>query len=387
MKKLKVAHIITRMDWGGSPDIVRIICAGLDAKHCDVTLISGPSAHLTQRTETFLGSFVNNLKIIKSLKRNINLFYDISAFWSMWVLFKKENFDIVHTHTAKAGAVGRMAAFFAGVKIIVHTSHGHNFYGYFNPIMSRFIIWAERFLSFFTTRIITLTQLEKRDLLKFKICCDDKIITAQTAIEIEKLKRLTEDKSLLLKKELQIEPECIVIGTVARLEQIKGVDNFIDATIELTKTIPDVKVIIVGEGSLKQHLEQKIDNVNMSDKFIFTGWQEDVSRYMSLMDIMVLASLNEAVGLVLIEAQSLGIPVVATKVGGIPEVVEDGKSGLLVPAEEPAAMMAAIKRLTGNKEMRHAMGIYAKDLVSKKYSVTNLLNTITQTYNTLIKRQ
>lgn len=210
--KIKIAQVITRMDWGGSPDIMRIICANLDSEIYDVTLISGPSQHLTPRTVKFFGDFVNNLKIIKSLRRNINPLLDMSAFWKLFLLFKKEKFDIVHTHTAKAGCLGRIAAKLAGIKVIIHTSHGHNFYGYFGPVFSKCIVFVERILSSMTDKIITLTRLEQIDLLRFKVAAKEKIEVGHTAVEFAHINKSDDQKSVLLKNEIEVNEGKIIVG-------------------------------------------------------------------------------------------------------------------------------------------------------------------------------
>ncbi|MCK4994633.1 MAG: glycosyltransferase family 4 protein [Candidatus Omnitrophica bacterium] len=382
--KIRVAQIITRMDWGGAPDIIRIICKNLDPEIYDVILISGPSEHLTQKTVEFFGEFVNNLKIVKSLQRDIHPLLDLKAFWKLLRLFKKEKFDIVHTHTAKAGCLGRIAAKLAGIKVIVHTSHGHNFYGYFNPVFSKCLVCVERILSSLTDKIITLTMLEQRDLLRFKVAAKEKIEVAHTAVESSNINKEDLQKSVLLKKELGINNGKIIVGMVGRLELIKGVKYFIEAAIQIADKFKNVQFLLVGEGSLKQDLEQRVKQAKLEDRFVFSGWREDVIDIMLLMDMMVLASLNEAVGIVLIEAQGLGIPVIASAVGGIPEVVEDGKSGILVAPKDINGFYDAMALLIEDESKRIAMAEAAIKFERDKYDPADLCRIIARTYDMLL---
>ncbi|MFH1062879.1 MAG: glycosyltransferase family 4 protein [Candidatus Omnitrophota bacterium] len=380
MKKIKIAQVITRMDWGGSPDIVRILSQYLDKDRFDLRFICGPSAFLTEKTQVFFDAIKANRIQVNSLRRNINPIFDFLAFWELYFIFRKHKFDIVHTHTAKAGALGRVAAFLAKVKVIIHTSHGHNFYGYFNLWFSNLIVVIERFLSKLTTQIITLTEIEKIDLAKFRICSPDKIKVVNTVMEMPEVQIET-----AIRDKLMIKPGEIVIGMVGRLEPIKGVEYFIQAAMEVAQNFSQTRFVLVGEGSLRGLLEQKVKENKLINRFTFTGWQENPMHYMHAMDLMVLASLNEAVGLVLIEAQSLGVPVIATKVGGVPEIVEHGKSGILVNPSDRKALIDAIEMLIKNPAQRLAMGQYAKKNVLAKYSVEVFIARITQIYEDLIQ--
>jgi len=223
MRKIRVAEVITRMDWGGSPDIVRIICSYLNPDLYDITLISGPTKYPSVKTKEFLEKFIRKTVIIPELKRDINPISDLAALIRLYFLFRRQNFDIVHTHTAKAGALGRIAAFLAGKAMIVHTLHGHNFYGYFGPFFSKIIVIIEKFIASFTHNIIALTGLEKKDLVRFKIAEVEKIRLIHPGLELEKYAEMNIDK-LKMKKNFNVEADESVVGMVGRLEPIKGHD-------------------------------------------------------------------------------------------------------------------------------------------------------------------
>ena len=169
MKKIKVAEVITRLDWGGSPDMVRIICSYLSPDLYDITLVTGPTEYPTVKTKEFIEKFNPKIIVISELKRNINPIGDLVALMRLYFLFRRQNFDIVHTHTAKAGVLGRVAAALSGRSVVVHTYHGHNFYGYFGLFFSKIIVFIEKFIACFTDKIIVFTPLEREDLLRFKI--------------------------------------------------------------------------------------------------------------------------------------------------------------------------------------------------------------------------
>ncbi len=385
--KIKVAQVITRMDWGGSPDIVRLLCRSFDEDKYEVTFICGKSRYPTGKTKAFFRDLKNKLVVIPHLKRNINPVFDLLALCNLYILFKRGKFDIVHTHTAKAGCLGRLAAKLAGIKVIIHTSHGHNFYGYFGPVMSKFIVLIERWLSTFTDKIVTLTSLEKKDLLCFNVVGEGKILAAHTAVDGQTIRKIDQGQISRLKKELRIKEKDIVIGMVGRLEQIKGVKYFVEAAMLIAEKFDNVQFVLVGEGSLKDELMKRVNKRGCDDRFIFCGWRDDATDIMCLMDIMVLASLNEAVGLVLIEAQSLGVPVIATSVGGIPEVVDEGKSGILVRPQNIKELQDAMVLLVQDESKRKAMGKAAAEFVRNKYDADDLCRMITQTYDMLLSRE
>lgn len=386
MQKIKIAHIITRMDWGGSADLVRLIYNGLDKDKYEIKFIYGKTDFATIKTKEFLKQNKDNCIFIPSLRRNINLFYDFIALCSLYKTFKNEKFDIVHTHTAKAGCLGRIAAKLNKVKVVVHTSHGHNFYGYFNPLMSKFIVLVERFLSLFTNKVITLTALAKKDLLEYKIIDEEKIIVAHTAVEKQRVKIPDDEKILALKKELRLQKDNIIVGMVGRLEHIKGVRYFIEAALWILEKFDHVKFVLVGEGSLKKELLEKINEKELSKHFVFCGWRDDAIDIMGVMDVLVLASLNEAVGLVLLEAQSIGVPVIATKVGGIPEVVDDGNSGILVEPKDVKQLFNALAILIEDDSKRKEMAVKAREFVQNKYDIDDLCFILMKTYESLFKR-
>jgi len=191
-RKVKIAQVVTRMDWGGAPDIVRILCESLESSY-EVKLIIGPSKHLAEKTRIFLDRFKDNVIIVPHLRRDINPLWDFPALVKLFFLFKKERFDIVHTHTAKAGFLGRIAGWLAGIPTIIYMPHGHVFYGYFGLLMSRVAITVERVVAYITDKVMVLTELEKRDLIAFKVTTPDKIIVINSGLELEKYRESVVD--------------------------------------------------------------------------------------------------------------------------------------------------------------------------------------------------
>ena len=384
-KKTKVAQVITRLDWGGPPDIIRLICDSLDLNIFDVRLITGISLYPSLETRNFLERFSNRVITIPQLKRDINPLSDIVALLRLYRLFRKEDFDIVHTHTAKAGALGRLAARFAGVPKIVHTSHGHNFYGYFGPVRSKLVVMVERFISYFTDKINALTELEKQDLASYKVAQPAKIVVINSGLELDRYRKININAGEK-RSELRVGQDTILVGMISRLETVKGPEYFIEAARLIAEKFPEVKFIVAGDGSLRSKLEFQCEKLHISDKLIFIGWREDIPEILSVLDILVMPSLNEAVGRILIEAGACGKPVVATRVGGIPEVVKDNQTGILVPPGDAHGLARAVISLLEDEKKRQRMGETAKNWVDDKFSASRMVKGFSDLYVEMQRR-
>jgi glycosyltransferase involved in cell wall biosynthesis len=382
--KIKVAEVITRMDWGGSPDVLRILCQKLDPNLYDIRLIIGQTKNPTAKTKEFLKQYQEKLTVIPQLQREINPFRDIAALMSLYALFRKGKFDIVHTHTAKAGALGRVAAYLCAVPALIHTPHGHNFYGYFNTFLSRLIIIIEKALAPFTDKIMVLTELEKNDYIRYGVCVEKKLVLIYTGLELEKFSPAIACIAKL-RESLGIGSARNTVGFIGRLENIKGPQYFLEAARLVLRERNNTKFILVGEGSLRNCLEKQVEGWGLKDKIIFTGWRDDIPEIMSVLDLLVLPSLNEAVGMVLIEAQSQGIPVVASSVGGIPETVKDQETGILVSPKDINAIARAILTMLDNPQKRQAMSQSAQFWVRNRFKAERMVEQVAATYTQMLK--
>lgn len=367
------------MDWGGSPDIFRIICERLDPAVFDLRIIVGLTRHPTQKTTAFFAEFKDRIIFMPRLVRDPHVADDFATFRRLYAVFRKEKFDIVHTHTAKAGALARLAAFCAGVRVIIHTPHGHNFYGYYNRFISGIIVLIEKFLTSLTAKVIVLTELERADYISYGVSDSARTIALPTAVEFEELSPAIKSRDQV-RTLLGIGLDQTVIGFVGRLEPIKGPAYLLEAAHGILARYGNVVFVFMGEGSLRRELADKASARGLADRVMFVGWQENAAVLMSAFDILVLPSLNEAVGLVLIEAQAQAVPVVATKVGGIPEVVKDGETGILVPAADAAALQQVIEELLNDPPRRRAMAQNAQDFVKNRFGAGRLAQNISRVY-------
>lgn len=370
-RKLKVIQVITRLDQGGAPEIFLSLAANSDKSRYETIIVNG----LTKNPALGVGK-LGEQKIrqivIPCLIRDINIFFDLLAFLRLWFLFRKEKPDIVHLHTSKAGALGRIAARLSGVPLVIYSTHGHVFYGYFGPIMSAFIIAAERILSSFCDVITVLSELEKKELIAKRIAPESKLRVIYNGINLDAF--LNPHFDLKNKKEgFNFSAEAPVIGLISRLEPVKNPLSFVEAARLISEHNKEARFLVIGEGVLRKDMEELSSKLKIYDKFFFAGFRRDVPELLQIMDIVVQPSFNEGFGLSIIEAQAAAKPVVATRVGGIPEVLKDGGTGILVPSGDAVALSSAINDLLENKHKAVKMGEAGRNFVESRFSLESVL--------------
>jgi glycosyltransferase involved in cell wall biosynthesis len=242
-----------------------------------------------------------------------------------------------------------------------------------------FII-LEKFAAKFTDLIILLTNLEKKDFLDLDIIPEEKIRVVRSGIEFNDLPAKDEGTKNALRNELNLAGDETLIGMVSRLEAVKGVQYFVDAAITVAWAFPKAKFLIAGDGSLKKELEAKVKLANLGNRILFLGWREDNLRVISCLDILVQPSLNEAVGRVILEAQALGACVVASRVGGIPEIVTDQKTGILVEPQNAEKLAQAVMTLIKDAKLQKTIRENAEKWVRENFSAENMVAKINEIY-------
>lgn len=362
MEKNTIIHIITRLEPGGSTQNTIDSCAH-QSKYYRVILISGAGFEPKEKLP-------DNLKLITlpTLTREPSPIKDIKAFKDIYNIILKYRPQIVHTHTSKAGILGRWAAGLYNLKhksaktLIIHTPHGHVFYGYFGIVKTFIFRLIEISTAKFTDYFIALTAGEKKESVAFGIGDEKKWAVVHSGVKFN-LKTYDNPRT-----ELKFEKDEIIIGVTARLEFVKGVEYFIRAAGELIRRKPaqKIKFLVVGDGKLKNKLEKLAQSEGLDNKIIFAGFQNDVCKYMAAMDIYIQPSLNEAMGRTIIQAQYMKLPVIASKVCGIVDIIADGKNGFLVPPKDFKALADAAEVLIKDNDKVYNMGGYARKFIMEK---------------------
>jgi len=391
-KKYKIIHLITRLDKGGSAENTLLTALGINKKKYEVILVKGPTYESRMSKEEH-ASVIADLKEaqlkgvkivnIPFLLRRINPVYDLLALFSLYILLIKERPTIVHTHTSKAGLLGTLAAKMAGIPILIHTPHGHVLWGYFGPLKTKIFIFLERLTSRITGKIVALTNREKEDYLMFRIANEDRFVVIFSGVKLNKFKESLFGEKQNFKKELGIPENSSIVGTVGRLVPVKGPESLIKAAKYIISKYPDTFFIFTGDGYLRQDLENKAFKMGTKENIIFLGWRDDAAKIISAYDVFVLPSLNEGMGRVLVEAMALGKPIVASNIGGIPDLVIHGKNGFLVPPKNPKELAKYIQILLEDEKKREKMGFAGKEM-SLNFSAENMVEKIAELYEELL---
>jgi glycosyltransferase involved in cell wall biosynthesis len=386
-QRIKVMHIITRLDMGGSAQNTLATCRHLDYTRYEVLLLHGPTteSRMTSREASLVQENVEHarqagLRVIclPKLVRRIDPLQDLQSLVAMLKFIRREKPVIVHTHTSKAGLLGRLAARMCGVPVIIHTPHGHVFYGHFGPVVSKLFLVFEKVAARWTDRLVALTETERHDHIRFGVSKPENTLTIHSGVDLSRYFQRS-SASNGKRKELGLLPDDRVIGTVGWLLPIKGPQVLLEAVFRLHQKGYPVKALFVGKGSLAESLQRQVIQHELSERVTFLGWRDDIPNIMPVFDIFVLASLNEGMGRVLVEAMAAGRPVVASRTGGIPDLIRDGENGLLVPPGDASALAEALGYLIDNPGPARRMGRRGRDLC-RQFSLERMVEHIDGLY-------
>jgi len=320
---------------------------------------------------------------IPEMEREVSLKRDILAFWKLFCLIRRERPDIVDTHQSKAGALGRLAALLAGTKVTIHTIHGHVFYDFFGKLKSSLIVLVERLLARHSSLLVAVSENVRKEILAFKVGTPEKVITVPLGLELDRFLSI-DGPSGNLRGELGLSEGDILIGNVQRLVPTKG-HRYLFKSIQLLKEIrPEVRFVIAGDGEMRGELEQLAENLGLKENIYFLGFRKDVDNVYADSDAIVFPSLTEGSPIAIIEALASARPVVATDVGGISELIDEGKCGFVVPAKDPRALTEALLKLIRDEGLRKSFGENARSKVYPHLSHTRLVKDMEKIYLELV---
>ena len=319
---------------------------------------------------------------LPSLVRSIRPFKDLSALFALVWLIYNEKPDIVHTHSSKGGILGRLAAKMCGVPNIIHTPHGHVFYGHFGRLASKIFLWVERIFSKFTDRMVALTSGEKNDYIEMSVCSPEQLLTIHSGVDVQ---RFLQSDGIRAEKRrsLGLGQKEAIIGFVGWLLPIKGPAYLLKAMDYIWPQHPETALLMVGKGDLDVDLRAEALRKNVNGKVKFLGWREDINELMPVFDVLVLPSLNEGMGRVLVEAMAAGKPVVASRVGGIPDLVQDGQTGYLVPPADEKVLADAILKILNDRDQANLMGQRGKELC-QQFTLEAMIEKLDDLYSALL---
>ena len=347
-RPLKVMQVIARMNVGGPAVLVADLMRNLDSSKFEARLVTG---YCDENESDYLNEVATDIKAVRipGLGRSISIGNDLKAFFLLMREIRRFKPDVVHTHTAKAGVLGRVSAFLARPSAKrIHTFHGHLLHGYFGSRKVQIVVFLEKILGLITYKFVSIGNVVKTDLVKAGIAKDRKFEVIYPGLQ-----NLDLYPKLEARKTLGLDPTKIYVVYVGRLTQIKRPDRLIDLGRSLKTSHPRAHLIIAGAGELLEDLTVRSENESLPITFL--GWRNDIGMILSALDIAVLCSDNEGIPLTLIQASQAGLPIVSTNVGSVSDIVLDGITGLLTEVSSKG-LIEGVSALLDDPVLGHRFG-------------------------------
>ncbi len=370
-------RLVTRLNVGGPARQAVYLNSAMADRGFDCRLVTGSEAPREGRIDPG----TERVTVIPELARQISPFRDLAAGRKIDRLIRSWRPGIVHTHLAKAGALGRLAAHRRRVPVIVHTFHGHVLEGYFSRPKARAFLEIERRLARWTSALIAVSEATRDELLNLGIGRPGQWHVIPVGLELDHLATPPDRREA--RDRLRLPSDGPLVGIVGRLVPIKDHGTFLQAAARIAAARPDVTFVVAGDGELRETLERRARGL-LGERARFLGWVSDLPSLYAALDVVVLTSRNEGTPVSLIEAGAAGRPLVATRVGGVPEVVADGRTGLLVPPADPPAVAGAIERLLADPSLATDMGQRARAEMAERFSATRLADDLAALYELLL---
>ncbi|HEY8406954.1 MAG TPA: glycosyltransferase family 4 protein [Gaiellaceae bacterium] len=386
--RIKVLRVIARLNVGGPALHVAYLTEGLAERGYDTTLVAGSLAHGEESMAHVALRRGARIVTLPHLARQVSPLNDLLAVRHLAKLIRTERPQILHTHTAKAGAVGRVATLLAGdarPPIVVHTFHGHVLRGYFNPLATLAFRTLERWLATVTTRLIAVSPEVRDDLVRLGVAPREKFAVIRLGIQLDERVSAAGAARRETRRRMGISPEAFVVGWVGRMTAVKRTDDVLLAFAGVLDRGVDAWLCLIGDGPDRQRLERRAHELGIVRRCLFVGYQDEVAPYYEAIDALLLPSANEGTPVSVIEALAAERPAVATRVGGVPDVVREGVDGYLVDVGDADTLAARLVELAGDPDKRDAMGREGRRRVLERYAVDRLVDDIDALYRELLQ--
>ena len=389
LERVRVLRVIARLNMGGPALHVAYLSAGLRNRGYDTTLVAGSLALGEESMAGVAERLGAPIVTVPELHREISPLRDLRAVYHLADLIREVRPHILHTHTAKAGAIGRLAARLAGdagPSIVVHTFHGHVLRGYFDPVRSTFFRLLERSLARRTTALVAVSPEVRDDLVGLGVAPREKFTVIRLGIELDE--RVGSGRNGLgpeTRRVLGVAETRFVVGWIGRMTGVKRTDDVLLAVRGLRERGVDAVLCMVGDGPDRDRLEQLARDLGVARECFFAGYQSEIAGFYRLFDAFVLPSVNEGTPVSAIEALASGTPVVANRVGGVPDVVRDGEDGFLVEAGDVEGAARRLADLAADPALRARLGASGRARVLERYSVARLVDDVDRLYRALLE--
>ena len=391
---LTIARVIARLNIGGPAIQAILMTEAFRQKGYRSMLLAG-EVPATEGSMEYMALDRDTIPIkIGTMSRSISWHKDLTTLWQLIRILHREKPDVIHTHTAKAGTLGRLAAIATGVPVRVHTFHGHVFHGYFSPSVTRIFVCIERFLARHTDCIIAVSDSQKRELAQvYRIAPAEKISVVPLGFDLAPFLAV-HGRIGTFRTSLGCETDTFLVGWVGRLTAIKDPGLLLHCARHLGDRSRDLRFALIGDGELRKHCEERIDAAALGHKVSVAGWQQHLDRIYADLDLLVLTSINEGTPVALLEAMASGKAFVSTDVGGVrdlmagPSIKQGGfevfENGILAP-RDGEVLAHAVAYLMDNPEMREAMGQAGRNFVKARFSSQRLADDLESLYLSLAR--
>lgn len=390
MRKIKVLHLITHLGFGGASDNTLLTVKELSRSRYIVDLAAGADyVDWVEQGREYADGFF----LFPDLYRDPRPLADLRLLWQLTRFLKTQQYDIVHTHNAKAGVIGRIAAWLAGTPIVLHTMHllsWQDMEGARNTPLQRakatvkeyLYLQLERFSAWLSDRVVTVSQLNREEAFKAGLAPAEKLVTIYSGIEYDRF-RVQVDKAQKCQS-LGLNPAQPIIGMIGRLSPQKAPLDFVAAARHVLQQRPDAQFLMVGDGPQADEVQAAVAN---ESRIKVLGYREDVPELLAILDVFALSSLWEGLGRALTEAMSVGLAVATTAVNGVPELVQHGETGLLSPPGEPQKLAENILRLINQPEEARVMARRGQERVLPNFGARQMVEQIEALYETLLAQK
>jgi glycosyltransferase involved in cell wall biosynthesis len=378
---MRVTHVITRLVIGGAQENTVATVLGLRHKpDIQVNLISGPATGPEGSLASLFRDDPGLLSVMPTLVRAVHPIHDYATLLRLTRIFRSTLPQIVHTHSGKAGILGRLAAARAGVPIIVHTIHGPSFGAFQGPIPNLLFKGAERHAGKVTTHFVSVAQAMTRQYLAAGIGRPEQYTRVFSGFALAPFLEAQNDPAL--RRRWQIEPDDVVIGKIARLFKLKGHDDLLAVAPAVLQRCPRAKFLLIGDGAWRQRLQSRVESLGLTKQFIFTGLlsPEEIPRHLGIMDMLVHLSRREGLARALPQALAAGRPVVAYDCDGANEVCQDSETGFLVRAGDLDTLAERVVQLGRDPVLRERLGGRGREFVRQSFSVETMVEKLYTLY-------
>jgi glycosyltransferase involved in cell wall biosynthesis len=383
-ERIRILRVIGRLNVGGPAIHVVLLAERLDPARYESLVVTGREGPREGDYLALRGRSMPGLIVLPGLRRHLRPWTDLTLVVRLFRLIRRYRPHIVETHTAKAGALGRLAAWLARAPVILHIYHGHVFEGYFSPLQTRLYLAIDRWLARRTDCLVTVSERVRESLLTLGVGSRDRLVTVPSGLELGRF--LAGDRLRgALRAELGWGPEHLLVGIVARLVPIKAHEVFLEAAARVVRRRPEARFVVVGDGERRLDLEALTRRLGLEASVRFLGWRQDLDRIYADLDVVALSSRNEGSPMCLIEAMAAGRAVVATRVGGVPDLVQEGVTGRLLESDDAAGLADTIEALLASPAERLALGRAAREHVRAAHSADRLLARMDDLYVELVR--